>query len=135
MARLAVPHDQSGTVDRYAVATAFNDQLREYVRANNKILLDVADIESHDPSGQPCYDNRDGRLYATGNASENYADDRENLPALCQQYTREIDGGHLGNPDVGKIRLAKAYWIAMARIVGWKPPSPASPLRSPNVVR
>ena len=70
-----------------------------------------------------------------GGASENYPDDRLNLPAICQHYTRETDGGHLGNPDVGKIRLAKAFWVLMARIAGWngsggggtpRPPAPTN---------
>jgi hypothetical protein len=103
------------------VSTSFNNQMREYVRANNKILLDIADIESHDPLGRPCYDNRDGVPYATNSASENYPDDGLNLEAVCQHYTRDADGGHLGNPDVGKIRMAKAYWVLMARIAGWNP--------------
>lgn len=103
------------------VSTDFNNQMRQYAIANNKYLLDVADIESHDPYGNPCYDNRDGVSYSNGNASENYANDGVNHPAICQHYTRETDGGHLGTPDVGKIRLAKAFWVLMARIAGWSP--------------
>jgi hypothetical protein len=103
------------------VATDFNNQMRQYVRSHNKFLLDVADIESHTPSGIPCYDNRDGVAYTAGNASENYPNDGVNLPAICQHYTPESDGGHLGNPDIGKIRLAKAFWILMARVAGWNP--------------
>jgi len=111
-------------------STDFNNQMRQYVLANGKYLLDVAAIESHDPWGNPCYDNRDGVPYTVGNASENYPDDQVNLPAICQHYTRETDGGHLGNPDVGKIRLAKAFWVLMARIAGWNPGSggPTTPL-------
>jgi hypothetical protein len=109
-------------------ATDFNNQVREYARDHNKFLLDVADIESHDPAGEPCYDNRDGVPYSTGNASENYPNDGQRIPALCQHYTRETDGGHLGNPDVGKIRLAKAWWILMARIAGWTPSGGSSTL-------
>ncbi|MGE0463955.1 MAG: hypothetical protein AB7Q16_21520 [Vicinamibacterales bacterium] len=103
------------------VSTTFNDQMRQYAREHNKFLLDVADIESHDPWGNSCYDNRDGVQYSVGGASENYPNDGLNLPAVCQHYTRETDGGHLGNPDVGKIRLAKAFWVLMARIAGWNP--------------
>jgi hypothetical protein len=116
------------------VSTDFNNQLRQYVRTRNKAMLDVADIESHDPSGNPCYDNRDGVAYSAGGASENYPNDGVNHPAICQHYTRESDGGHLGNPDPGKIRLAKAFWILMARLAGWNPggggnppPPPAAP--------
>ena len=104
------------------VSTDFNNQMRQYVLTNGKILLDVADIESHDPSGSPCYDNRDGVPYTAGNASENHPDDGQDFPAICQHYTREADGGHLGNPDVGKIRLAKAFWVLMAQVAGWNPP-------------
>jgi hypothetical protein len=118
------------------VATDFNNQMREYVRANNKFMLDVADIESHDPSGNPCYDNRDGVPYTAGNASENYPNDGVQRPAICQHYTRESDGGHLGNPDPGKIRLAKAFWILMARVAGWNPggsePPPPPPPPPPS---
>ena len=110
------------------VSTDFNNQMRNYVRTNDKILIDVADIESHDPWGQPCYDNRDGVPYSVGNQSENHPNDGLNLPAICQHYTREPEGGHLGNPDVGKIRLAKAFWVLMARIAGWNPDGNTTPL-------
>lgn len=110
------------------VSTDFNNQLRQYARDNNKFLLDVADIESHDPWGQPCYDNRDGVPYSVGSASENFPNDGQNQPALCQHYTRETEGGHLGNPDVGKIRIAKAYWVLMAQIAGWRPTGGGSTL-------
>jgi len=118
------------------VSTSFNDQTRRYVRAHNKYLLDVADIESHDPSGNPCYDNRDGVPYETPSNSENYPDDGLALPAICQHYTPEANGGHLGNPDVGAIRLAKAFWILMARIAGWNPDgSGTKPPAAPANVR
>ncbi len=99
------------------VAEDFNNQMRQYAIQNQKALFDVADILSHSPDGLPCYDNRDGVPYDNGNISENYPDDGMNLPAICQHYTTEVDGGHLLSP--GKIRVAKAYWVLMARIAGW----------------
>jgi len=45
-----------------AESTDFNNQMRAYARANNKILFDVAAIEAHDPAGKPRFDNRDGAL-------------------------------------------------------------------------
>jgi hypothetical protein len=75
----------------------------------------VADLESHDPWGNPCHDNRDGIAYD----DENEPDDGLQTPAICQHYTGETQGGHLGS--VGKIRLAKAYWIVMAYMAGWRP--------------
>lgn len=100
-----------------AESEAFNAQMRAYAAANNKILFDVADIESHDVAGLPCYDNRDGIAYQ----SENYPNDGLDYAAICQQYTSEVDGGHLGSVSAGKIRIAKAFWVLMARIAGWEP--------------
>lgn len=97
------------------VAAEFNDQMRQYAIANGKPLFDVADILSHTPEGQPCYDNRDGVAYL----EENYPDDGQDLPAVCPHYTTETDGGHLGRVSAGKIRVAKAFWVLMARIAGW----------------
>ncbi len=34
----------------------FNDQMRQYAIANEKVLFDVADILAHDPAGQLCFD-------------------------------------------------------------------------------
>ena len=102
-----------------SVAEQFNEQMRQYAIANDKPLFDVADILSHDPDGNPCYDNRDGVPYDNGNNSENYPDDGQDYPAICQHYTTETDGGHLGRVSAGKIRVAKAFWVLMARIAGW----------------
>ena len=107
--------------------TAFNDQVRAYVRTKGGFLLDVADIESHDPMGRACYDNRDGVPYIiNGQVRENYPDDGVDLPALCQHYTTEPDGGHLGAASAGMIRLAKAWWVLMAQIAGWQVGSAAA---------
>ncbi|MBK9109494.1 MAG: SGNH/GDSL hydrolase family protein [Saprospiraceae bacterium] len=94
---------------------AFNDQMREYANNNNIILFDVADILSHDPSGKACYDNRDGVDYF----DETHPDDGLNIPAICPQYTTETEGGHLGSIAAGGIRVAKAFWVLMARLSGW----------------
>ncbi|MBI4137050.1 LamG domain-containing protein [Candidatus Roizmanbacteria bacterium] len=104
-------------------STDFNSQMRQYAITNNKILFDVADIESHDPAGNSCYDNRDGVPYS----SENHADDGFDYPAICPHYTTETDGGHLGSVSAGKIRIAKAYWVLLARLAGWNPDGSVSP--------
>lgn len=98
---------------------AFNDQLRQYAAANQIILFDVADILSYTPGDSPCYDNRDGVPYSFGNNSENHPDDGVDISAICQEYTTETEGGHLGSVSAGKIRVAKAFWVLMARIAGW----------------
>jgi hypothetical protein len=102
-----------------SVSSSFNEQMRNYAIGNEKVLFDVADILSHDPDGNPCYDNRDGVAYDNGYSSENWPDDGQNIPAICQHYTTETDGGHLGSVSAGKIRVAKAFWVLMARIAGW----------------
>lgn len=99
----------------------FNNQMRQYAIDNQKILFDVADIEAHDPNGAACYDNRDGVEFCGTNGCENYPDDGLNIPAICQDYTSEIGGGHLGQVSGGKIRIAKAFWVLMAQIAGWDP--------------
>jgi hypothetical protein len=100
--------------------TDFNNQMREYAIANNKILFDVADILSHTETGTPCFDNRDGVEYCMMNGNcRNYPYDGFDQPAICQEYTTEIDGGHLGSVSAGKIRVAKAFWVLMAKIAGW----------------
>jgi hypothetical protein len=103
------------------VSVDFNNQMRQYAVEHDKILFDVADIEAHTDLGAACYDNRDGVQYcnqANGNC-ENYPNDGLNLAAICQDWTSETDGGHLGSVSGGGIQIAKAYWVLMARIAGW----------------
>ncbi len=101
-------------------AVEFNNQMRRYSLQQGKILFDVADIESHTPDGTPCYDNRDGIEYCSQTGKcENYPDDGKDIPAICQDYTTETDGGHLGSVSMGKIQIAKGFWVLMARIAGW----------------
>lgn len=95
----------------------FNHQMREYCQSHQKILFDVADIESHAPDGSPCYDNRDGIQYL----DENNPDDSLDIPAICPQYTTETEGGHLGSISAGGVRIAKAFWVLIARMFGWNP--------------
>lgn len=86
-----------------SVSTEFNAAMREYAIENEMILMDMADIISHDRGGNPCY--RDGTNY----------------PAICRDYTTEVNGGHLGSVSGGKIQMAKAFWVLMAQIAGWNP--------------
>ncbi|HET7011018.1 MAG TPA: dockerin type I repeat-containing protein, partial [Anaerolineales bacterium] len=116
-----------------AESESFNEQMRQYATAHGKPLFDVADILAHDPSGAACDDNRDGVAYDNGNASENYPDDGVDRPAICQHYTTEVDGGHLGSVSAGMIRVSKAFWVLMARIAGWDgSPSSGTPTPTPT---
>jgi len=120
------------------VGRVFNQNMRSYAQTNHKILFDFADIISYDTAGRPCYDDRDGVSYVRmredqtpQGQSENYADDGQNYPAVCQQYTIEVDNGHL-TLATAKIRTAKAYWILLAQIAGWVPGS-VQPSATPAV--
>jgi len=83
-----------------AESDSFNQQLREYALDHNKILMDIADIESHSQDGAPCFDN-------AGRGHE----------AICDEYTDEKNAGHLN--ALGSLRAAKAMWVLMARLAGW----------------
>jgi hypothetical protein len=75
----------------------FNNDLRAYARANNKLLFDLADIES---KGNTCRVN--------------------GCEALCPDYYDGYGGGGGGHPDVeGSMAIAKGFWWLMARASGW----------------
>ncbi len=73
----------------------YNTLVRNYCSANNRYLLDIADIESHAPDGMKQTDGNGEKLYSG--------------------YTS--DGGHLN--AAGSLKVAKAYWVILARICGW----------------
>jgi len=82
--------------DQCETREEFNTNIREYTQANNKPLYDIADIESHDSSGNGCF---------LVNGCE----------SMCPEYVED-----LGHPNqTGSIRLAKGFWWLMARIAGW----------------
>jgi hypothetical protein len=74
----------------------FNTNIRAFASQNNKILMDVADIESHDANGNLCY---------------------SSCESMCPDYAFDGAGGH-PNPT-GSLRIGKAIWWLMARIGGW----------------
>ena len=78
----------------------FNQQVRAYTAANNKVLYDLADIESHDSNGNYCQSN--------------------GIEAMCEENYSGLGGGGGGHPGVtGSIRLAEGFWLVMARLGGW----------------
>jgi hypothetical protein len=72
----------------------FNANVRAYAQSHQIILFDIADIESHDPTG---------RTSGTG--------DNE---AMYGGYS--VDGGHLNSE--GSLRVAKGIWVLMTKISG-----------------
>ena len=78
----------------------FNDKLREWARAHNKVLLDVADIEAHDVDG----------------AAESFEYNGRMCQALCKSYTE--DGRHLDDaPGLGRQRVAKGFYALAAALL------------------
>jgi hypothetical protein len=73
----------------------YNDGMRQWCRTNNRVLLDIADIESHDPTGNPVTFTYNGRV--------------------CQQlYTGyAVDEGHL-NPAGCELAAKGFYAVAAA---------------------
>jgi hypothetical protein len=78
--------------DNIVAISNFNQTIRSYVSANDKILFDLASIESHQSDGTPC----------TSSGTEN----------MCAGYTS--DGGHLN--ATGEERAAKAFWVLIASL-------------------
>ncbi len=75
---------------------AYNDAIRTYCAANDKWLIDMADIENYTTSDVKV---TDVGGYDTADAS----------------YT-QADGGHL--VTAGRLRMARAYWTLLGLIVG-----------------
>jgi len=74
----------------------FNEAVRRYVAENGGVLIDIADIETFDPYGAPWF--------------------YDGFPVISPYYTTEINGGHLGSPSIGMIRLAQAFWIGYGHV-------------------
>ncbi len=75
-----------------AKAQAFNKAVRAHAKANNRILFDIAAIESHHANGKPFV--------------------KHGFECLCPEYTE--DGGHPNR--AASVRLAKAYWVLASRL-------------------
>ncbi len=90
-----------------ALRTVFNEAIRAYCVANNRLLFDIADIESHDPDGNPVTYEYNGQVY----------------PKLYSGYTD--DGGHL-NSD-GAMRVALGWYATAAAITGNATAAPGTP--------
>jgi len=103
------------------------DDARAYAVAHGKPLLDVADLLSHDYAGAPCFDTRDGVPYCQSpDRCEDLPDDGADIPAICQHYTSELHGGHLGSISGGALRMAQAMWLLMARLAEGGPATTAT---------
>ena len=75
----------------------FNALMRDYCDTHGCVLFDIADIQSHDPDGNP----------VTSSAGHE---------AMWNGYS--YDGAHLN--ETGRQRIAGAFWWLFARIAGWE---------------
>lgn len=84
----------------FANEQRFNEMLRIYAQAHEKILFDLADIETHSPDG-----------VRTVN--------EQGMDVLYAGYTDEERSGHLNS--AGRERLARAYWVLLATLAETRP--------------
>lgn len=93
-----------------SIITEFNQQLRSYARTHNKILYDIADIESHHANGTACF---------------------SNIETLCDEYySNDGSNGHPG--EAGSLRLAKAFWVLMGNLTSDTLPTSEVPTNTPH---
>ena len=89
---IAIGSDDRGNDEK----EIFNGLMRDYCDVNSCVLFDIADIESHDPDGNPVVSPAGYEAMWSGYAS---------------------DGAHLN--EVGRQRVAASFWWLFARIAGW----------------
>jgi hypothetical protein len=98
-----------------------NEQIRDYCRANNKILYDFADIETHNP---------DGVSFGEKNPDDGCNYDSDNDGTLESNWAIEWQNSHIEGTDwytcgsahtqpVNANMKAYAAWWLWARLAGW----------------
>lgn len=92
-----------------------NEQIRQYCRANGKVLFDFADIESHDPSGASFLDLQadDGCNYIRDGRRGNWA--KEWIAAHPDHGIALPDSAAHTHPLNGALK-GRAFWVLLAQL-------------------
>ena len=97
------------------------EYIRDYVKANNKVLFDYADILSYSDSGSLDTDSWEGHVFPHIHP-DNLRDIDWGACSLGMECNVFIagteDGDHIG--QVGARRLGKAIWVMLAKMAGWR---------------
>ena len=102
-----------------------NEQIRAFVRTNNGVLFDFADIESYDPDGNYFLDldADDGCNYDGGNWADEWCAENPGDP-LCAScscaHSRPLNCN----------LKARAFWWMLARLAGWAGPGETAKVAS-----
>lgn len=91
-----------------AAGEEINQEIRNYVRQNNRILFDIADIESHTP---------DGNSVSVGGLEVAW-------DGYCSESGTNLSCHPVG---AGAVPIAKGLWILMAQLAGWRPGATVTP--------
>jgi PKD repeat protein len=103
---------------------ARNEQIRAYVRSNNKILYDFEDIGSYDPSGNSYFNqgngiggiNADECQYSGGNWCNSWISSHpSNVYAAVSNTVTTCDHSE----GLNCAQKGGAFWWMMARLAGW----------------
>jgi hypothetical protein len=98
----------------------FNNQLRAWCTANNRVLFDIADIEAHDTNGNLCTFEYNGLL-----CEQLWSGDNQGGDACCGEVG---DGAHPSNFAAEEL-IAKGFYALAAAIVEQserRPPPPVT---------
>ena len=102
-----------------------NEQIRAFVRANNGVLFDFADIESYDPDGDYFLDldANDACDYDGGNWADEWCAENPGDP-LCASC------GCAHSRPLNCNLKARAFWWMLARLAGWAGPGETAKVAS-----